>query len=437
MVHDGAVVLERATNTRGSPANIGSGNSAASEVEGLMSNDDTSASFSLLNVKRILAACRVEQRVWMQLIFLLLGIGLLIPWNAFISAKAYFESRLCHETNQTQIMVQDNGSKATEPPPRRNLVSTFALVYNLSSVVTLTLIIAFQSFRDRYRRRCRLHRQRHSGEESGRTTAVEYSDNPLTQQASNNDDHAASSSNNRYSNRRIDADDAAVDGAGIDALSDRQTEFASSDEQNASRHHGTTTSNSFWLVVLPLSLYVAVFWNQAIMIWMIRIRHFWQWTLLGLVVCGMASGLAGAGIAASAGLYEASLAMNPYLTVRPTSDNGCEDRCRGCICGLGLYMTNLLYVDSLWRLSLVEILCRGNRWEAWQSLLQTLSQPRVKTHPTLTGFTVTTNDYCRIGMESSTGLVRQPSGRLASPTAKSIGPCSFTSSWQALSLLLV
>jgi hypothetical protein len=77
-------------------------------------------------------------------------------------------------------------------------------------------------------------------------------------------------------------------------------------------------NHAFWLVQVPLSLYVLVFASQAFFIWMPRIvvPHFLAWTRLGLILCGVASGLAGAGLVASAGRYEASMAMNPYIAVR-------------------------------------------------------------------------------------------------------------------------
>ena len=60
-------------------------------------------------------------------IFLLLGVGILIPWNAFVTAKTYLTSRLCQ--SGTSII---------------NFEQWFGLVWNLSSVVSLGLIIIGQ-----------------------------------------------------------------------------------------------------------------------------------------------------------------------------------------------------------------------------------------------------------------------------------------------------
>jgi hypothetical protein len=60
-------------------------------------------------------------------IFLLLGIGILIPWNAFVSAKPYFTARLCQSGRDIV-----------------NFEQWFGLVWNFSSVLSLGLIIASQ-----------------------------------------------------------------------------------------------------------------------------------------------------------------------------------------------------------------------------------------------------------------------------------------------------
>jgi hypothetical protein len=60
-------------------------------------------------------------------IFLLLGIGILIPWNAFVSAKPYFTARLCQSGRDIV-----------------NFEQWFGLVWNFSSVLSLGLIIAGQ-----------------------------------------------------------------------------------------------------------------------------------------------------------------------------------------------------------------------------------------------------------------------------------------------------
>ncbi|OEU06269.1 hypothetical protein FRACYDRAFT_255386 [Fragilariopsis cylindrus CCMP1102] len=70
-------------------------------------------------------------------IFLLLGVGILIPWNAFVSAKPYFTARLCQASGQDIV----------------NFEQWFGLVWNTSSVFSLGLLIFGQSFSDYWMKR--------------------------------------------------------------------------------------------------------------------------------------------------------------------------------------------------------------------------------------------------------------------------------------------
>ena len=69
---------------------------------------------------------RLSERV-IHAIFLLLGVGILIPWNAFVSATPYFASRLCKSGRDIV-----------------NFEQWFGLVWNVSSVISLGLIIVGQ-----------------------------------------------------------------------------------------------------------------------------------------------------------------------------------------------------------------------------------------------------------------------------------------------------
>jgi hypothetical protein len=69
---------------------------------------------------------RLSDRV-IRAIFLLLGVGILIPWNAFVSAKPYFTARLCQSGHDIV-----------------NFEQWFGLAWNFSSVVSLGLIIVGQ-----------------------------------------------------------------------------------------------------------------------------------------------------------------------------------------------------------------------------------------------------------------------------------------------------
>ena len=65
-------------------------------------------------------------------VFVILGVGVLLPWNAFVSAKPYFQARLCAEAS---------GISA-------NIELWFGFIYNLSSVLSLASIILLQWWND-------------------------------------------------------------------------------------------------------------------------------------------------------------------------------------------------------------------------------------------------------------------------------------------------
>jgi hypothetical protein len=240
--------------------------------------DDDDAAYShsvLLGQRRRFGSCwllllrrRRTRHLLLQCIFLLLGIGILVPWNAFISAKGYFQSRLC-----------------ASPYERINIESTFAMVYNLASVISLALIIGVQALRDQW-----------LVEEDAQHGANENSSRVFDSLASNAESGEA------------------VEG---DPLNGGERDATAADNNNIREPiAGQTPDHSILLVVVPLSLYLIAFLGQTIMVFAVDMDFFFQMTVLSLAVCGMACGVAQAGIVATASLFPADLAMNPYLAVR-------------------------------------------------------------------------------------------------------------------------
>jgi hypothetical protein len=200
-------------------------------------------------------------------IFLLLGIGILMPWNAFISATEYFESRLCDSDN------------ASEDKNNQNFESVFAMVFNLSSVISLGLIISIQGFRD----------QKMAVANNNESSVCE--EVPISENNPEQNDYGPDTS---LSNSAIIAD--------------------ASDEENNNKKH----DHSFWFVMVPLSIYVLVFLGQAVMVLLLDLHagQFKMLTNVSLVFCGTCAAVAQAGIVATAGLFPSELAMAPYLEVR-------------------------------------------------------------------------------------------------------------------------
>eukprot|EP01083_Nonionella_stella_P276985 941631_1 len=85
-------------------------------------------------------------------IFLLLGIGFLLPWNAFISAAEYFETRVClsedNDINASSFGKITADDTTPEDPTNggsgSNFMLWFGLIFNLSGLVTLSLMLISQ-----------------------------------------------------------------------------------------------------------------------------------------------------------------------------------------------------------------------------------------------------------------------------------------------------
>eukprot|EP00339_Tiarina_fusa_P003496 CAMPEP_0117084626 /NCGR_PEP_ID=MMETSP0472-20121206/59554_1 /TAXON_ID=693140 ORGANISM="Tiarina fusus, Strain LIS" /NCGR_SAMPLE_ID=MMETSP0472 /ASSEMBLY_ACC=CAM_ASM_000603 /LENGTH=106 /DNA_ID=CAMNT_0004813679 /DNA_START=62 /DNA_END=378 /DNA_ORIENTATION=+ len=65
---------------------------------------------------------------FIEIVFLLLGVGVLLPWNAYVSAKPYFQSRLC---GQGSFIAGD-------------VELWFSVLYNGASVISLAAVVFAQ-----------------------------------------------------------------------------------------------------------------------------------------------------------------------------------------------------------------------------------------------------------------------------------------------------
>jgi equilibrative nucleoside transporter 1/2/3 len=167
-------------------------------------------------------------------IFGLLGIGILLPWNAFISAKPYFQARLC------------SGAGGISG----NVELWFGLIYNLSSVLSLAIIILLQWRRDR------------------KTSAATYESSSVLEPSVQ----------------------------------------SNADEENDAR--------TWRMIIVPLSAYLVVFLLTTLLVLFpsVNVAFFMSFTLIGLLLCGVCTAFASAGIVGTAGLFPANIGINPYFS---------------------------------------------------------------------------------------------------------------------------
>lgn len=198
-------------------------------------------------------------------IFLLLGVGILIPWNAFVSAKPYFAARLCQGEGQKDII---------------NFEQWFGLVWNLSSVLSLGLIIVGQAISDYYKKR-------KEATTTSTTTTNALLSVPTT---TGGRDVGPEETSSRGSSGGGSA------GTGSDSI--------------GSHDH------SLYLVMVPLFLYMTVFMIQAGLVLVPNIppQHFLMLTMVGLAVCGTCGAVATAGIVSTAGLFPSNVGINPFFS---------------------------------------------------------------------------------------------------------------------------
>lgn len=216
---------------------------------------------------------------FVRAIFLLLGVGTLIPWNAYVSAKPYFLARFC----------QDNGHVLLD------FELWFGIIWNVSSVLSLGLIIASVALQDYFCKRNNYHSQLQHDEHlsSSNDSNVSPETSLMLPPTSPNRSSSGVSSNN------------------------------ASDSANSSHHvhdnpspHDNSAGHSFWLVILPLSIYLLVFASTNILVLFRNISPelFLILTMTGLAICGTCSAIATAGIISTASLFESHVGITPFFS---------------------------------------------------------------------------------------------------------------------------
>jgi hypothetical protein len=181
-------------------------------------------------------------------VFCWLGIGVLCPWNAFISARPYFQSRLCGEAVSIATDVE----------------LLFSVVYNVASVLSLGVILLIQYYQTTQTDLAT------ALSSSICTTPVPTLAPSLRRQSSSDDSIDIAPTENQY---------------------------------------------TWWMVMVPLGLYLAVFILTTILVLLPGVPPliFLISTLAGLFVCGVCTSVASAGIVGTAGLFEPEMGVNPYF----------------------------------------------------------------------------------------------------------------------------
>ncbi|CAB9496935.1 Equilibrative nucleoside transporter 3 [Seminavis robusta] len=193
-------------------------------------------------------------------IFLLLGIGILVPWNAFISAVPYFQSRIC-----------------SIPGAEAQFESWVGLIFNLSSVGALTLLLSWPLWKHQFQKLFLFR-------------------------------------------RRIPHNEIETVGVGVLRDNHHQVPPEPSPHHQPSSHDAPPDdahyNASFWMVTIPLTLSLCVFvvTDLLVAIQNITPSAFLVVTLMGMSLCGACAAFAQAGTVATSGFFPGQVGINPFVS---------------------------------------------------------------------------------------------------------------------------
>jgi hypothetical protein len=189
-------------------------------------------------------------------IFLLLGVGILLPWNAYISAKQYFVSRLCNDKDH-----DENPHNIGE-----NVEMWFSIMYNGAGVLSLVVVIFMQHLADgdKFNKRIK----------SVKSFILNNTTN-----------------------------------LSVSMMSSKPSSLNTIDTQHGADH------TTWYMVMIPLAVYLIVFAISTLLVFFTSIptQLFTDLTLSGLFICGVSTAIASSGIVGTAGLFPANLGVNPYF----------------------------------------------------------------------------------------------------------------------------
>eukprot|EP00536_Pseudo-nitzschia_multiseries_P011598 jgi/Psemu1/320101/estExt_fgenesh1_pm.C_4050002 len=200
---------------------------------------------------------------FIKIVFLLLGVGILLPWNAYISAKRYFVSRLCSLSEHGGIY--DNIDQSIE--------MWFSIIYNGASVLSLAVVILVQH-------------------------AVDSNSDCLTSKATK---RISSVRSMIFKNTK---------NLSISMMSSRSSLAREKIDTQHGSEHATRC-----LVMIPLAVYFVVFATSTLMVFFTSISSeiFLLLTVWGLFICGACTAIATTAILGTAGLFPATLGINPFF----------------------------------------------------------------------------------------------------------------------------
>jgi hypothetical protein len=198
-------------------------------------------------------------------IFLALGVGVLLPWNAYIMAKPYFAARLAGLAGHSSLSSSCHDTTAIDSTSALPVLTAdsmeawFSLLFNAGSVVSLAILIAVQFW-------C----------------------------------HATSTTS-------------ATGNGKSRSMSTKQE--GNTTTTNTNTNTSSNNIQNWYLVMVPLGIYLVVFVGTTLLVLLPSVPWLWfcGWTFLGFTVCGVCTSIASAGIVSAACQWQEQVGIHPYF----------------------------------------------------------------------------------------------------------------------------
>lgn len=237
--------------------------------------------------------------------FTMLGIGMLLPWNVFVSAEAYFQNRirLCsnEEDNMDEDRLLERGSVDNDGDESdNNFMLLFGLLYNLSGVLTLAVMLWMEKSKDRERDR--------------------FESNTAS---------TTSSGSGGY----LELDP-------VESLESEENGF----EEEVRREIERATRYQRKMIVIPMSIYLTSLLITTIVVMMKDMNPilFEYLTYTTVLIFGCAGAFAGAGIVSFATTFPVNMGIQPYVAGQALGGAGIS------LCNLFFNSMDEKSLDSFW-----------------------------------------------------------------------------------------
>ena len=233
---------------------------------------------------------------FVSIVFWLLGVGVLLPWNAFTSAAPYFESRFCASNSRVV---------------RESFEAIFGLIFTLSSVTSLIVML--------------VAKLRNKSNYCKENQCDEDYQNSLAMEGGNfrDDTRNEGCSNVERSNVKVHSFEKLLkelsNWSNLDLLFDKEKDdsiLLNECKYEAVEQINKSHSRNQTLTLVPMLLSTLTFIVSTIFIFVtsINVDAFFMMTITCLIICGACQSIASAMFVGLASIFPSGIALNPFFS---------------------------------------------------------------------------------------------------------------------------